>query len=59
MGEELPDVRKLALDWHGRDRLVAIQKAVNLPAVVRVVGDSAKPVVFRDFGEIVLTEILP
>ena len=48
MGEKVVDVRKDALGRLERNRLVTVQEAVDLPAVVRVVGNRAEAVVFRN-----------
>ena len=40
------------------DRFVTIQKAVDLPPVVRVVGNRAESVVLRNAGQVILPEIL-
>lgn len=58
MGEKVVDVRKDALGRLEGNRLVTVQETVDLPAVVRVVGNRAESVVLRDPGQVILPEIL-
>ena len=58
MGEKVVDVRKDTIDGLKRDRLVTVQEAVDLPAVVRVVGNRAEAVVFRNAGQIAFPVVL-
>ena len=58
MGEKVVDVRKDALGRLEGNRLVSVQETVDLPAVVRVVGNRAKAVVFRNAGQIAFPVVL-
>ena len=59
MGEKVVDVRKDALGRLERNRLVTVQEAVDLPALVRVVVNRAEAVVFRNTGQIAFPVVLP
>lgn len=51
-------MRKDALGGLEGNRLVTVQETVDLPAVVRVVGNRAKAVVFRNTGQIAFPVVL-
>lgn len=51
-------MRKDALGGLEENRLVTVQETVDLPAVVRVVGNRAKAVVFRNTGQIAFPVVL-
>lgn len=58
MSKKVVDVRKDTLHRLKRNRLVTVQKTVDLPAIVRVVGNRAEAVVFRDASQIAFPVIL-
>ena len=58
MSEKVVDVRKDAIGGLKGNRLVTVQETVDLPAVVRVVGNRAKAVVFRNAGQIAFPVVL-
>ena len=56
--QKAADVREIPFGRLEGDRFVTIQKAVDLPPVVRVVGNRAESVVLRNAGQVILPEIL-
>ena len=58
MRQKAADVREIPFGRLEGDRFVTIQKAVDLPPVVRVVGNRAESVVLRNAGQVILPEIL-
>ena len=59
MGEKVVDVRKDTIDRLEGNRLVTVQETVDLPAIIRVVGNRAEAVVFRNACQIAFPVVLP